>query len=153
MSGPPPLPLPPPPIPVCKAGGRGAVLTEDWTARALWDLWTERRDSPQAGQVDPGPQQPTRVESSNSTLCRSTLNSLHRVKVKVKVLINSGNKVMLTAERWGGLSGRWPLCSRTVVVQSLSGVRLFMTPWTAVTRPPCPSPSPRAYSNSCPLSR
>ena len=26
------------------------------------------------------------------------------------------------------------------------------TPWTAARRPPCPSPTPRVYSNSCPLS-
>ena len=45
-------------------------------------------------------------------------------------------------------------------VQSLSCVQLFVTPWTAAyqaslqhTRPHCPSPTPRVYSNSCPLSR
>ena len=37
-------------------------------------------------------------------------------------------------------------------VQLLSHVRLFATPWTAACRPPCPSPTPRAYSNSCPSS-
>ena len=35
-------------------------------------------------------------------------------------------------------------------VQSPSHVWLFVTPWTA--RPPCPSPTPEIYSNSCPLS-
>ena len=35
-------------------------------------------------------------------------------------------------------------------VQSLSYVLLFATPWTHA-RPPCPSPTPRDYSNSCPL--
>ena len=35
-------------------------------------------------------------------------------------------------------------------VQSLSRVRLFVTPWTAASRLPCPSPTPRVYSNSCP---
>ena len=39
------------------------------------------------------------------------------------------------------------------LVQSLSRVRLFATPWTATRRPPGPSPTPRVYSNSCPLSR
>ena len=29
----------------------------------------------------------------------------------------------------------------------------FATPWTEHTRPSCPSPTPRACSNSCPLSR
>ena len=37
-------------------------------------------------------------------------------------------------------------------VQSLSRVQLFETPWTH-TRPPCPSPTPGDYSNSCPLSQ
>ena len=36
--------------------------------------------------------------------------------------------------------------------QSLSCVQLFATPWTAAARLPCPSPTPRVYSNSCPLS-
>ena len=38
-------------------------------------------------------------------------------------------------------------------VQSLSRVRLFATPGLQHARPPCPSPTPRVYSNSCPLSR
>ena len=37
-------------------------------------------------------------------------------------------------------------------VQSLSRVRLFVTPWTRHVRPPCPSPTPRVYPNPCPLS-
>ena len=37
-------------------------------------------------------------------------------------------------------------------VQSLSCVWLFVTPWTAARRAFCPSPTPRVYSNSCPLS-
>ena len=39
-----------------------------------------------------------------------------------------------------------------VVVQSLSCVWLLGTPWMH-TRLPCPSPPPRACSNSCPLSQ
>ena len=35
-------------------------------------------------------------------------------------------------------------------VQPRSCVRLFATPWTAA-RPPCPSPTLRVYSNSCPF--
>ena len=38
-------------------------------------------------------------------------------------------------------------------VQSLSRVRLFATHGLQHARPPCPSPTPRVYSNSCPLSR
>ena len=39
-----------------------------------------------------------------------------------------------------------------VAVQSLRHVRLLGAPWTAARRLPCPSPSPRARSNSSPLS-
>ena len=35
-------------------------------------------------------------------------------------------------------------------VQSLSHIQLFAIPWTHA-RPPCPSPTPRVYSNSCHL--
>ena len=38
-----------------------------------------------------------------------------------------------------------------VVVQSLSHVQLFVTPWTAERQASCLSPSPKACSNSCPL--
>ena len=38
-------------------------------------------------------------------------------------------------------------------VQLLSHVRLFATHGLQLARPPCPSPTPRVYSNSCPLSR
>ena len=54
----------------------------------------------------------------------------------------------------------WQMCRfkscyncRWAVVQSLSRVRLFVTPWTAARQASCPSPTPRACSNSCPLSR
>ena len=40
-----------------------------------------------------------------------------------------------------------------VVVQLLNCVRLFVTPWTAAARLPCPSLFPRVCSNSCPLSQ
>ena len=36
-------------------------------------------------------------------------------------------------------------------VQSLSRFWLFANPWTQHARPPCPSPTARVYSNSCPL--
>ena len=38
-------------------------------------------------------------------------------------------------------------------VQSLSCVWLFVTPWMQHARPPCPSPTPEIYSNSCPSSQ
>ena len=38
-------------------------------------------------------------------------------------------------------------------VQSLSPVQLWVTPWTAATRPPCMSPTTGACSNSCPSSQ
>ena len=36
-------------------------------------------------------------------------------------------------------------------VRWLSRVQLFVTPWLQHTRLPCPSPTPRAYTKSCPL--
>ena len=38
-------------------------------------------------------------------------------------------------------------------IQSLSCVRLFVTPWTATCQAPCPSPTPGACLNWYPLSR
>ena len=40
-----------------------------------------------------------------------------------------------------------------VSVQSHSHVWLFVTPWTTACQPPCSSPTPGTYSNSCPSSR
>ena len=51
---------------------------------------------------------------------------------------------------------KWVICCPNfiVVVQSLSRVRIFATPWTvAHTRFPCHSLSPRVCSNLCPLSQ
>ena len=45
----------------------------------------------------------------------------------------------------------WPSGFSNSSVQ-FSCVWLFATPWTAAARPPCPSPTPGACSNSCPLS-
>ena len=41
--------------------------------------------------------------------------------------------------------------NKIVVVQSSGLIQLFMIPWTAACQAPCPSPSPGACSNSCPL--
>ena len=38
-------------------------------------------------------------------------------------------------------------------VQLLSHIRLFATPWLQHNRLPCPSPTPRACSSSCPSSQ
>ena len=43
--------------------------------------------------------------------------------------------------------------SAFVDIHSLSHVLLFAAPWTEYTRLPCPSPSPRVCSDSCPLSQ
>ena len=39
------------------------------------------------------------------------------------------------------------------LIQSLSPAQLFATHGLQHTRPPCPSPAPGVYSNSCPLSQ
>ena len=82
--------------------------------------------------MDPGPQPPARVDCSDSILISAEAPRAHaQSQGQGKLLINSGNKATLTTERWGGLSGCWVLCSRTVVVQSLSCVLLFSILWTA----------------------
>lgn len=43
--------------------------------------------------------------------------------------------------------------SLSFLVQSLSCVKLFATLWTVALGFPCPSPSPRIYSNPCPLNQ
>ena len=51
---------------------------------------------------------------------------------------------------WWNFVGEW---SQEIVVQLLCHVQLFAAPWTAALQASCPSPSPRACPNSCPLSR
>ena len=46
------------------------------------------------------------------------------------------------------IKGRQSLSFYFSSVQLLSSVRFSMTTWTAHVRPPCPSPTPRVYSNS-----
>ena len=76
------------------------------------------------------------------------LKKIHILTLKVVVLGYgaSGNKL-----RWS-CEGEAPKMGFSSV-QSLSHVWLFVTPWIADARPPCPSPTPGVYSNSCPLSR
>ena len=40
-----------------------------------------------------------------------------------------------------------------ILLQSLSRVQLFATPWIAACQASLPSPTPRVYPNSCPLSQ
>ena len=50
----------------------------------------------------------------------------------------------------------WLLCGgifSSLLVQSFSSIGLFATPWKEAHRTSCPSPSPGACSNSCPLSQ
>ena len=46
-----------------------------------------------------------------------------------------------------------PISLQFISVQSVSRVLLFATHESQHTRPPCPSPTPRVYSNPCPPSR
>ena len=47
----------------------------------------------------------------------------------------------------------FPLLAQLSSVESLSRVRLFVTPWIAAARPPCPSPTPRVHSDPRPSSQ
>ena len=46
-----------------------------------------------------------------------------------------------------------PIQDKLSSVQSLSRVWLFVTPWITAHQASLPSPTPRVYSNSCPLSQ
>ena len=60
------------------------------------------------------------------------------------ILIYGLSKWVLIQFLWWGYYCQ----SVSLSVQPLSHVPLFVTPWTAAHRPPCPSPNPRACSNS-----
>ena len=60
-------------------------------------------------------------------------------------------KILGDGEGQGILLGHSPVQFSSV--QSLSRVWLFATHGLQHARPPCPSPTPRACSNSCPLSQ
>ena len=49
--------------------------------------------------------------------------------------------------------GAWWATVQFSSVWSLNGVWLFETPWTAAHQASGPSPTPKVYSNSCPLSQ
>ena len=120
----------------------------------IWCLWM-RRDLPTPGPCQPParpPGKPQRGLRSMAAAPGPGLSSLSHQD-------SSGPPCFLEA-----LSGRPRLASAgitaqplhtsySVVVQSLSHVRIFVTPQTAAPRPPCPSRSPGACSNSCPSSR
>ena len=57
---------------------------------------------------------------------------------------------LITKQLWTGFTTFE--CEKVVVVQLLSHIQLFVTPWTAACQVPCPSLSPGVCSDSCPLS-
>ena len=61
-------------------------------------------------------------------------------------------RLNLATKEQQNTSLRFILCTPSSV-QSLSPVQLFVTQWTAARRLPCPSPTPGAHSNSCPLTQ
>ena len=52
-----------------------------------------------------------------------------------------------------GLLWLWESTFTFVIVQSLSHVRLLVTPWTAAHQVSLPSPTPGVCQNSCPFSQ
>ena len=62
-----------------------------------------------------------------------------------------GSHLSLTSLWWHFFDDYWGIY--VAAVRLLSCVRLFAAPRPAAHQAPCPSPSPRACSNSCPSSR
>ena len=69
------------------------------------------------------------------------------------VMLESSDKMGSTGEG-NGISLQHSCLENTMKssVQLLNRVQIFVTPWTAARQLPCPSPTPGAYSNSCPPS-
>ena len=100
-------------------------------------------------------------------LYKITNGTFHRIKTKNFTIHMETQKIpnsqsSLEKEEWGWRNQ--PSCLQIILqsysnqdsmvqfssVQSLSHVQLFATPCIAACRPPCPSPTPGVYSNSCP---
>ena len=69
--------------------------------------------------------------------------------------VHTSRKRIRRHDFWGDEQRKGWINSKVhfIVIQWLSHVWLFATPWTASYQDSCPSPSPRACSNSCPLSQ
>ena len=92
------------------------------------------------------------------------LNSSHKSQtfLMASIMVNCFQKVFnwLCPDPWRNHYLRQQNCSLIHVLQNknvFSSVTqscpTLLPYWLQLTRPPCPSPTPRAYSNSCPLSR
>ena len=76
------------------------------------------------------------------------------LKFEVCSLVVQWLRLHATNSGGPGLIPIWGTRSQFSSVQLLSHVRLFVWPLGLQhSRPPCPSPTPRVYSNSCPLSQ
>ena len=98
---------------------------------------------------------PTVIKNKWEVILRATGIKPNQGKTHVGFTL-AGHSALL-CPLWGlesrpylSVRAAWLGPSLSQVVQLLSQVWLFAIPWTA--RLPCPSPSPRVCSNSCPLS-
>ena len=82
--------------------------------------------------------------------CQKGLDSGLQVNYLLSELLFSLGFLMYNLEKITFTYDRIARVNDNSSVQSLSHVQLFATPWLQNTRPPCPSPTPRACSNSCP---
>ena len=131
MSGPPPLPLPLPPTPCLQGWGQRGSAHRGLDCKSSLGPLGRKRRLPSDRMGGSRASAPRQGGCSNSILISAEAPRAHaQSQGQGKLLIDSGNKATLTTERWGGLSGCWVLCSRTVV-QLLSCVRLFSILWTA----------------------
>ena len=120
-----------------------------WSSRQIWP-WSMEWNRAKANRVLPRectghskhPLPKTREKTLHMDITRfSTLKSdwLYFLQTEMEKLY------MVSKNNTG--SWLWQL------VQLLSCFWLFATPWIPEGRPPCPSPTPKVYPNSCPLSQ
>ena len=94
-----------------------------------------------------GPERPAFAKTTRSALVRMLVAAPLRIPV---------GTILCRARLLDGaiITEVGPLgTTRISSVQSPNHVQLFATPWTTAHQARCPSPTPRVYSNSCPLSR
>ena len=135
--------------PICQCRRRKRRGLHPWVGKIYWrSAWppTPVFMSGESAQTEePDRPQTHGVTKSGSQLKHSMSSQTHRLKPQPPMWLSLETGLL-----------RRGLILNTVIkfssVQSLSHIQLFATHGMQHARPPCPSPTPGVYSNSCPLS-
>ena len=103
-----------------------------------------------SGDLSCQKQNKTQLFKGGANLLRSFIYLTHFTHTHTQHHHHQFRKLQLQNFLFDQVTRKWTVPDNQVVVQLLSCVWLFATPWT---RPPCPSLSPRVCLNLCPLSQ